>query len=350
MLKRLAPAMTVWGRHAAAARLSMRARPLPSPTFLNRPARTQYRMFAEESGGGLGLDPPSAKKRAKKAAGPSPIIPAVGALFVGGVGGYILSEDFRDMVHNAGHDFSEAFEDFNDASREVFESIGDRLVSRKQEPWLLDLATMKYPENIPTLVLDVDKVVAYLEHDSRHGWHVIKRPYADQFFREIAHYYEIVLFSDDVFPVATDIAYKWNIPVTGVLHRDFCKKKRNHYVKDISKLGRNMDRVLILDHEEEAFQLNPENGILIRPFTGDPNDSELADLLEFLKAAATSGQDLRAYVQKFGGGDEDLGKRFLLHKQEQDKKVAERRSIGRVFAQSSGFPQRPAGPPGIGMR
>merc|ERR1719162_1367946 len=108
---------------------------------------------------------------------------------------------------------------------------------------------MKYPENIPTLVIDMDKVVAYLDHDSRQGWHLIKRPFADKFFRELSQYYEIVIFSDDVFPVASDIAFKWGIPVTGVLHRDFCKKKRSHYVKDIGKLGRNLERVLFIDHD-----------------------------------------------------------------------------------------------------
>merc|ERR1719145_29058 len=121
------------------------------------------------------------------------------------------------------------------------------MVSQRKEPWLLELSTMKYPENIPTLVLDLD-----------------------QFFKEISHYFEIVIFSDDVFPVALEIANKWNLPVTGVLHRDFCKKKRNHYVKDLSKLGRNLERVLIIDHDPKAFQLQPENGVHIKPFEGDP--------------------------------------------------------------------------------
>merc|ERR1719145_4566 len=131
------------------------------------------------------------------------------------------------------------------------------MVSQRKEPWLLELSTMKYPENIPTLVLDLDQV-----------------------FKEISHYFEIVIFSDDVFPVALDIANKWELPVTSVLHRDFCKRKRNHYVKDLSKLGRKMDKVLMIDHDAAAFQWQPKNGILIKPFTGDPSDTELADLLD----------------------------------------------------------------------
>lgn len=269
------------------------------------------------------------------------------ALLIGGAGiAYLAIADVRNAVDDAAVDVVEFLEDFNDSSREFFERIGDRFVPRRAEPWLLELATMKYPENIPTLVMDLDKVILLLEHDSRQGWHVIKRPFADQFFKEISHYYEVVLFSDDVFPVALDIASKWNLPVTGVLHRDFCKKKRSHYVKDLSKLGRRLDRVLMIDHDPAAFSMQPGNGILIKPFTGDTSDMELADLLDFLKAAATTTSDIREFVTKFGGGDEDIGRRYLLHKQDQEQLVAKRRSVGRYFsagASRSGF--RGAGAP-----
>mmetsp|Transcript_124353 Transcript_124353/g.277310 ORF Transcript_124353/g.277310 Transcript_124353/m.277310 type:complete len:371 (+) Transcript_124353:81-1193(+) len=261
---------------------------------------------------------------------------------------YAASNDVRETIDSLVSEFGERFEDMNDVTREFFERIGDRIVAKRQEPWLLELSTMKYPEHIPTLILDLDKVILHLEHDSRQGWHVIKRPFADQFFKEISHYYEVVLFSDDVFPVALDIATKWNLPVTGVLHRDFCKKKRNHYVKDLSKLGRNLERVLIIDHDPAAFQLQPENGLLIKPFEGDTDDSELADLLDFLKAAATSNMDIRQFVAKFGGGDRDIGRRYLLHKQDQDKLVEQRRSVGRVFAASQGFPAKNPSAGGFG--
>jgi len=248
---------------------------------------------------------------------------------------------------------TDAFEEFNDWSREILEGFGDYLVPRKQEPWLLDLATMKYPEYIPTLILDLDKVILHLEHDHHKGWHVIKRPHADQFFREIQHYYELVIFSDDVFPVALDIMQKWvipgpgggPIPVTGVLHRDFCKKKRDTYIKDIAKLGRKMEKMLIIDHDPSAFSLQPANGIEIRPFTGDPNDTELLDLLDFLKAAAqNSMEDLPAYVQKFGGGDKDLGRRYLVHKQAQDERIASRRRLSSMARPASGLGGFPAQP------
>jgi len=143
--------------------------------------------------------------------------------------------------------------------------------------------------------------------------------------------------------VALDIVTKWNLPVSGVLHRDFCKKKRSHYVKDLSKLGRKLDRVLMIDHDPAAFQLQPENGLLIQSFKGDTSDRELADLMEFLKAAATSNMDLREFMKKHGGGDENLGRRYLIYKQGQDEVVEQRRSVGRLFTSKTptGFPAPP---------
>mmetsp|Transcript_55484 Transcript_55484/g.125031 ORF Transcript_55484/g.125031 Transcript_55484/m.125031 type:complete len:344 (-) Transcript_55484:101-1132(-) len=331
-----------FGRHAAGlARRSASRRTPALEQLLNPGVRsgTLQRLCADAPG----IPIPTPKPRPGKKQQAFPIGKAVAAsTAVVGIA-YAASEDVREMADEGLTAVGEAFEDFNDYTRDFFESIGDKFVTKKQEPWLLDLATMKYPENIPTLVLDLDKVILHLEHDSKQGWHVIKRPFADQFFKEISHYYEVVLFSDDVFPVALDIATKWNLPVTAVLHRDFCKKKRSHFVKDLSKLGRKLERVLIIDHDPAAFQLQPENGLVIKPFEGDTSDSELADLLEFLKAAATSNTDIRQFVQKFGGGDIDVGRRYLLHKQDQDKLVEQRRSMGRVFGPARGFPQ--GGPP-----
>jgi hypothetical protein len=227
------------------------------------------------------------------------------------------------------------FEAFNDWSRDVFLSIGDKFVPLKPGPWLLDLETMKYPEYIPTLVLDLDKVLCHMEYDRKTGWQVVKRPGADQFLKEMQHYYEIVVFSDDVVPVASEVMMRWGVPCTGVLHRDFCRKTSKGYVKDITHLGRNPDKMIFVDHDPVAFSRQRENGIVIKPFEGDANDRELFDLIEFLKAAAISQEDTREYIKRFGGGDENLGKRFLLYKKEQDGKVAARRSFGRALAGGS---------------
>jgi len=274
---------------AAAVRLPARGQISPQQLLLARRAKGGALPAPLSAGLSRGFcaeaSASSEKPRLKKVAKRGGLDPAkVASLGVVGLGvAYAASSD--DALHNA----VEMFEDFNDSSREFFEGIGDRLLGRKQEPWLLDFATMKYPEHLPTLVLDLDKVILHLEHDSIKGWHVIKRPFADKFFKELSAYYEIVLFSDDVFPVALDISIKWELPITGVLHRDFCKKKRNHYVKDLSKLGRDLSHVIIIDNSPVCYSLQPENAIPIRTWRSNASDRELLDLIPILCALSTVG-------------------------------------------------------------
>lgn len=266
------------------------------------------------------------------------LVPITGAF--GGIAAAVYYYNRSENGESFSKQLLSDFEAFNDWSREKFIDIGDKFVPQKSGPWLLDLETMKYPEYIPTLVLDLDKVLCHMEYDRKTGWQVVKRPGADQFLKEMQHYYEIVVFSDDVVPVASEVMARWGVPCTGVLHRDFCRKTSKGYVKDLGNLGRRPEKLIMVDHEEVAFSKQRENGILIKPFEGDENDRELFDLMEFLKGAATSQEDTREYIKRFGGGDENIGRRFLLYKKEQESKVASRRSFGRAL---TGSPSRLTG-------
>ena len=50
----------------------------------------------------------------------------------------------------------------------------------------------------------------------------------------------------------------------------------------MNKLGRNLEKIIIVDNIEENYQLQPDNGINISDFEGDENDNELEYLLEDL--------------------------------------------------------------------
>ena len=56
------------------------------------------------------------------------------------------------------------------------------------------------------------------------------------------------------------------------------------YVKDISRLGRNLSRSIIVDNSPESYLLQPENAIPIAPFFGDASDRALDDTLGLLTA------------------------------------------------------------------
>ena len=54
-------------------------------------------------------------------------------------------------------------------------------------------------------------------------------------------------------------------------------------MKDLSKLGRNLAKTIIIDNISENFMAQPDNGIHIRGWYNDPHDRELDKLTPFLR-------------------------------------------------------------------
>ena len=80
-----------------------------------------------------------------------------------------------------------------------------------------------------------------------------------------------------------------------------CIIKDGKFVKNLNILGRDLDATVIVDNNAEAFGFQPENGILIESWFGDPEDDQLVKLLnvldEFEQSELKAEQFLNA---KFG--------------------------------------------------
>lgn len=84
------------------------------------------------------------------------------------------------------------------------------------------------------------------------------------------------------------------------LYRDHTVSRNGIYIKDLSKLGRDLNKTLIIDNIEENFQLQPDNGIRIESWYDDPKDKELEYLLPLLKGiVVTQLQDVRHLVRLY---------------------------------------------------
>ena len=74
----------------------------------------------------------------------------------------------------------------------------------------------------------------------------------------------------------------------------------NDFVKDLSKIGRNIDKIIIVDNIAQNYRLQKENGINIKSFYGDdPNDRILYQLGKILIAIAQNGGDVRKGIKKY---------------------------------------------------
>ena len=84
------------------------------------------------------------------------------------------------------------------------------------------------------------------------------------------------------------------------LYRQHCVILENVFVKDLSKLGRDLSKVIIIENTPQNFQLQKENGIFIKNFYGeDKNDSALLDLIPILKTVTNNeNNDVRIELKK----------------------------------------------------
>ena len=111
------------------------------------------------------------------------------------------------------------------------------------------------------------------------------RPGCVQFIETMAKYYEIVIFTAalqeyadqviDQIDVGKNIKYR--------LYRQHTSQNGPFLVKDLSLLGRDVNRTIIIDNISDNFILQPDNGIFISTWYDDMRDRFLEEITPLLK-------------------------------------------------------------------
>merc|ERR1719158_1571121 len=70
------------------------------------------------------------------------------------------------------------------------------------------------------------------------------------------------------------------------LFREACTRQAGGYVKDLSRLGRDLKHVIIIDNSPICYALQPDNAIPIQTWRDDVRDRELLDLIPILISLA----------------------------------------------------------------
>ena len=152
-----------------------------------------------------------------------------------------------------------------------------------------------------TLVLDMDETLIHYFFTHVNGMFFV-RPYCFEFLKELNDVYEIVTFTAGTKEYADNILNILDIDNNIIKYRLY----RQHTTilgcsiyKDLSKLGRDLSRVIIIDNLKENFKMQPNNGIFIKTWTNDINDVQLKDILKILKDIdAFNVPDVRPIIQK----------------------------------------------------
>ena len=169
-----------------------------------------------------------------------------------------------------------------------------------ETPYLppLDYGNYKY-----SLVVDLDETLIYSFILNGENTYLI-RPYCFDFLNEISTFFEIVVFTAGTKEYADKILNQIDKNKSWIKYRLY----REHLTfddeelsifKDLSKLGRDLSKTIIIDNRQENFELQPNNGLLIKTWNGDFEDKELYDLKNILKGIYSYGQmvDVRNLIK-----------------------------------------------------
>lgn len=83
------------------------------------------------------------------------------------------------------------------------------------------------------------------------------------------------------------------------LYRDGTRYVDGKHIKDISHLNRDLSKVIMMDSNPEAFSMQPENGIALKPWKGEAGDHGLLDYIPFLEGKKRKIGGWRQFTEFF---------------------------------------------------
>ena len=145
-----------------------------------------------------------------------------------------------------------------------------------------------------TLVLDLDETLVHFFEDNNEAY-VKVRMGAECFISILSQFCEIVIFTASTKFYADTVIDGLDCKdlIDHKLYREHTYDYNGINVKDLSKLGRDLNKVIIIDNIEENYMFQPNNGLNIIDFEGDENDNELHFILEdLLKVVTVPGKNV----------------------------------------------------------
>jgi CTD small phosphatase-like protein 2 len=134
------------------------------------------------------------------------------------------------------------------------------------------------------LVLDLDETLVHYFELGSEG-HFLVRPGCELFLKEMSELYEVVIFTaamQDYADWVLDSIDK-NKYISHRMYRQHASPNGQVFIKDLSRIGRDLSKSIIVDNVAENFQLQPDNGIFIKSWFDDMTDTALTELAPLLK-------------------------------------------------------------------
>ena len=156
-----------------------------------------------------------------------------------------------------------------------------------------------------SLVLDLDETLVHfkMNSDEENEGLLQIRPGVVPFLEKVGQYYELIIFTaatQEYGDLLIDAIEENNLYFEHRFYRQHTVIKENDFIKDLSRIGRPLDKIIIVDNMPQNFKLQKENGINIKAFWGeDANDNALEELGIILVNIAKEGGDVRIGLEKY---------------------------------------------------
>ncbi|KAL5221378.1 hypothetical protein ABZP36_026091 [Zizania latifolia] len=178
-----------------------------------------------------------------------------------------------------------------------------------------------------TLVLDLDETLVHSTIEQcddadftfpvffdmkEHMVYVRKRPHLHMFLQKMAEMFEIVIFTASQSVYADQLLDTLDPEKKMFSRRYFwesCAFTNTGYMKDLTVVGVDFAKVVIIDNTPQVFQLQVNNGIPIESWFNNPSDEALPQLIPFLETLAFA-DDVRPIIAKKFGNKKDIAEIF----------------------------------------
>mmetsp|Transcript_11821 Transcript_11821/g.43215 ORF Transcript_11821/g.43215 Transcript_11821/m.43215 type:complete len:397 (+) Transcript_11821:201-1391(+) len=132
--------------------------------------------------------------------------------------------------------------------------------------------------------------------------YVQKRPHVDEFMAAVGKMFEVVVYTASLSKYGDPLldlldrskVIRWR------LFRESCTPYEGNYVKDLSRLGRDLKKTIIVDNSPHSYVFHPDNAIPIGSFIDDKEDVELLDLLKYLSMLKDVEDVTSVLTEKYG--------------------------------------------------
>lgn len=134
-----------------------------------------------------------------------------------------------------------------------------------------------FPIENPDFILEISSENQY------QTVYVKKRPFLDDFLIKIGSLFECVLFTASLDKYANMVVDRIDVNHVFVsrLFRESCSLNNGVYIKDLDKLGRDLQQTIIMDNSPYSYYFHPKNSLPVPSWYDDSSDTFLLSLLPF---------------------------------------------------------------------